>query len=141
MDKSLIMRTSLFPESGRQDVKTECRADSVELNGKRYPCTVSLAMDLIGGRYKATILYHLQNGAKRFGELHACLNAATEAVLSRQLKELERDGLVSRTQYGAKPPLKTEYALTDFGCTVIPVLRAVTDWGNRVASEKGLWDM
>ncbi|WP_373752890.1 winged helix-turn-helix transcriptional regulator [Neisseria weixii] len=134
MDKSLIMQTSPFPENGGQGVKTECLTDSVELNGKRYPCTVSLAMDLIGGKYKATILYHLQEGVKRFGELHVCLNAATEAVLSRQLKELERDGLVSRTQYGTKPPLKTEYALTEFGRTVIPVLRAVTDWGNRAAT-------
>lgn len=121
-------------------MKTECQADFVQLNGKRYPCTVSLAMDLIGGKYKATILYHLQDGVKRFGELHACLNAATEAVLSKQLKELERDGLVSRTQYGTKPPVKTEYALTDFGRTTIPVLQAVTRWGNQVVLEKGVWE-
>ncbi|OSI17442.1 transcriptional regulator [Neisseria dentiae] len=121
-------------------MRTECQTDFVQLNGKRYPCTVSLAMDLIGGKYKATILYHLQDGGKRFGELYACLNAATEAVLSKQLKELERDGLVSRTQYGTKPPVKTEYALTDFGRTAIPVLQAVTQWGNRVALEKGVWE-
>jgi len=79
-------------------MKTECTAECLEANGKRYACTVSLAMDLIGGKWKAVVLYHLQDGAKRFGELHAHLVFATEAVLSRQLKELERDGLVSRTQ-------------------------------------------
>ena len=94
-------------------------------------------MDLIGGKWKAVVLYHLQDGAKRFGELHAHLVFATEAVLSRQLKELERDGLVSRTQYGTKPPLKTEYALTELGRTAIPVLQAVTAWGNALALRSG----
>ena len=114
-------------------MKTECTAECLEANGKRYACTVSLAMDLIGGKWKAVVLYHLQDGAKRFGELHAHLVFATEAVLSRQLKELERDGLVSRTQYGTKPPLKTEYALTELGRTAITVLQEVTAWGNALA--------
>ena len=118
-------------------MKTECTAECLEANGKRYACTVSLAMDLIGGKCKAVVLYHLQDGAKRFGELHAHLVFATEAVLSRQLKELERDGLVSRTQYGTKPPLKTEYALTELGRTAIPVLQAVTAWGNALALRSG----
>ena len=118
-------------------MKTECTAECLEANGKRYACTVSLAMDLIGGKWKAVVLYHLQDGAKRFGELHAHLVFATEAVLSRQLKELERDGLVSRTQYGTKPPLNTEYALTELGRTAIPVLQAVTAWGNALALRSG----
>ena len=56
-------------------MKTECTAECLEANGKRYACTVSLAMDLIGGKWKAVVLYHLQDGAKRFGELHARLFA------------------------------------------------------------------
>ena len=103
-------------------MKTECTTECLEANGKRYACTVSLAMDLIGGKWKAVVLYHLQDGAKRFGELHAHLVFATEAVLSRQLKELERDGLVS---------------LTELGRTAIPVLQAVTAWGNALALDGG----
>lgn len=119
-------------------MKAECAANFIELNGKRYACTVSLAMDLIGGKWKSVILYHLQDGAKRFGELHKHLVFATEAVLSRQLKELEQDGLIARCQYGSKPPVKTEYSLTDFGRSTMPLLRAITDWGNAVATDKGL---
>ena len=118
-------------------MKTECRSDYFGFGGKTYPCPLSVAMDLVGGKWKAVVLYHLQDGAKRFGELHAHLVFATEAVLSRQLKELERDGLVSRTQYGTKPPLKTEYALTELGRTAIPVLQAVTAWGNALALRSG----
>lgn len=96
-------------------------------------------MDLIGGKWKSVILYHLQDGAKRFAELHKHLVFATEAVLSRQLKELERDGLIVRRQYGTKPPVKAEYALTDFGRSAVPLLRAITDWGNAAAADRGLF--
>ena len=68
-------------------------------------------MVLVGGKWKAVILYHLQNEAKHFGELHAQLPGITEAILSRRLKQLEQDGLVSRQVFGSKPPLRTEYML------------------------------
>ena len=118
-------------------MKTECTAECLEANGKRYACTVSLAMDLTGGKWKAIVLYHLQDGAKRFGELHTHVGGATEAVLSRTLKQLENDGLVSRTVSGSKPPLKCEYALTDFGRTFLPALSALTAWGNLVMEIQG----
>ncbi|MDO4657117.1 helix-turn-helix domain-containing protein [Kingella sp. (in: b-proteobacteria)] len=118
-------------------MKTECRSNAFAFNGKTYPCTLSVAMDLVGGKWKAVILYHLQDGAKRFGELHAQLHDATEAVLSRSLKQLERDGLVSRQVFGSKPPLKTEYALTDFGRSFLPVLAMLTEWGNHVVTARG----
>lgn len=79
----------------------------------------------------------LQDGAKRFGELHTRLHNATEAVLSRCLQQLERDGLVSRQVFGSKPPLKSEYALTDFGRSFLPVLAALTEWGNQVIVARG----
>ena len=72
-------------------MKTECRSDYFGFGGKTYPCPLSVAMDLVGGKWKAVVLYHLQDGAKRFGELHACLSGITEAVLSRVLKQLEQD--------------------------------------------------
>ena len=94
-------------------------------------------MDLVGGKWKAVILYHLQGGAKRFGELHKSLSGVTEAVLSRQLKQLEGDGLISRQVFGSRPPLKTEYALTAFGRSFLPALQMLTDWGNQVINERG----
>jgi len=118
-------------------MKTECIGDHVKLKGKIYPCTVSLTMDLVGGKWKAVILYHLKEEAKRYSELRKELAAVTEMTLSLQLKQLEKDGLVSRKVFGEKPPVKVVYSLTDLGKTFIPVLDAITEWGNRLVVEKG----
>jgi len=118
-------------------MKTECIVDFVKLKGKVYPCTVSLAMDLIGGKWKAVILYHLKDTEKRYNELRKEVPHITEMTLSLQLKQLEKDGLVSRKVYGKKPPIKVIYGLTDFGKTFIPVLETITTWGNQIVSEKG----
>lgn len=56
---------------------------------------------------------------------------------SRQLKQLEGDGLISRQVFGSRPPLKTEYALTAFGRSFLPALQMLTDWGNQVINERG----
>ncbi len=58
-------------------------------------------------------------------------------TLSLQLKQLEKDGLVSRTVFGEKPPIRVEYELTEFGITFIPVLEAITNWGNRIVDKSG----
>lgn len=118
-------------------MKTECIGDYVKLKGKTYPCSVSLTMDLVGGKWKAVILYHLKDSEKRYSELRKEMPAITEMTLSLQLKQLEKDGLVSRKVYGKKPPVKVVYNLTDFGKSVVPVLEAITDWGNQVVSQRG----
>jgi DNA-binding HxlR family transcriptional regulator len=118
-------------------MKTECLGDFVKLNGKTYPCTVSLTMDLVGGKWKTVILYHLKDEPKRYNELRKEMPSVTEMTLSLQLKQLEKDGLVSRKVYGKKPPIKVVYRLTDFGNSFIPVLEAITKWGNEIVSEKG----
>ena len=71
-------------------MKAECASDTFIYNGKTHSCPISVAMDLTGGKWKAIVLYHLQDGAKRFGELHTHVGGATEAVLSRTLKQLEK---------------------------------------------------
>ena len=63
--------------------------------------------------------------------------AITEMTLSLQLKQLERDNLVSRRVYGEKPPVKVVYTLTDFGKTLLPVLKAITNWGNQTVEQEG----
>ncbi|NML22021.1 helix-turn-helix transcriptional regulator [Pseudoflavitalea sp. G-6-1-2] len=118
-------------------MKTECIGDRIKMNGKYYPCTVSLTMDLVGGKWKAVILYHLKEEAKRYNELRKEMPTVTEMTLSLQLKQLEKDGLVSRKVHGKKPPIKVIYSLTDFGKTFVPVLEAMTAWGNQAVEEKG----
>lgn len=118
-------------------MKTECIGDHVKLKGKIYPCTVSLTMDLVGGKWKAVILYHLKDESKRYSELRKELATVTEMTLSLQLKQLEKDGLVSRKVFGKKPPIKVIYSLTDLGKTFIPVLEAITEWGNQVVVKNG----
>ena len=118
-------------------MKTECIGDYVKLKGKTYPCTVSLTMDLIGGKWKAVMLYHLKNGPKRYNELRKEVPSITEMTLSLQLKQLEKDGLIHRKVHGKKPPIKVVYSLTDFGNSLLPVLDAITNWGNHVVGEYG----
>lgn len=111
--------------------------DYVKFNGKLYPCPVSLAMDIVGGKWKAVILFYLKDKEKRYNELRKEILTITEMTLSLQLKQLERDGLITRKVYGKKPPLRVIYNLTDFGKTFIPVLEAVNEWGKQIVLEKG----
>jgi DNA-binding HxlR family transcriptional regulator len=90
-------------------------------------------MSYIGGKWKAVILIHLVE-KKRYNELRKELSMVTERTLSLQLKELEADGLISRTVYTTKPPLKVEYELTEFGKTLIPLLNAIAQWGKDTAA-------
>lgn len=115
----------------------ECQGDYLTVEGKLYPCTVSVAMDLIGGKWKAVILYHLKKSDKRYSELRKEMFGVTERTLSLQLKQLEEDKLIFRQVYGDKPPIKVIYGLTDFGRSCIPLLDAILDWGNQIAVKKG----
>lgn len=107
------------------------------VNGKVYACTISLAMDIVGGKWKTVILHHLKNGEKRYNALRREIPAITEMTLSLQLKQLEENGLVSRVVHGEKPPVKVVYDLTDFGRTFLPALQAIDHWGTLVAEKIG----
>ncbi len=91
-------------------------------------CDVESALDVIGGKWKSVALFYLLDGTKRFSELRRLLSGITERMLSLQLRELERDGLIARHSYAQIPP-KVEYSLTDFGRTLEPVLLGLRDWG------------
>ncbi len=118
-------------------IKIECLSNYVRVRDKVYPCTTSLVMDLIGGKWKASILYHLQASEKRYNELRKEMPSVTEMTLSLQLKQLEKDGLIMREAYGDKPPIKVIYSLTDFGRRFIPVLEAITNCGNQIVVDQG----
>lgn len=99
------------------------------IDNKEYPCCTSVTMKFIGGKWKAVILFHLTEGAKRYNELRKLIPTITERTLSLQLKQLEEDHIVNRKVYTEKPPLMVEYTLTDFGKTLLPVIEAITNWG------------
>lgn len=114
-----------------------CERRLIKYNDKLFSCTTSIAMEIIGGKWKSVILIYLIDGKKRYNELYKLISTITERTLSLQLKKLEQDGLITRKVYTSKPPLKVEYALTPFGKTLTPVLHAIAEWGMTVANEKG----
>ena len=85
-------------------------------------------MELIGGRWKIVILWYLFQDIKRFSELQRSLHGVTQKVLTQQLRDMERDGLVTRTVYAQVPP-KVEYSLTPLGVSLKPVVEAMHRWG------------
>jgi len=95
----------------------------------RIDCAIDATMSLIEGRWKAVILCKLkEKGAMRFNHILKEVSAISPRMLTKQLKELERDGLISRKAYYEIPP-RVEYMLTEFGGTLIPVLTAMSEWG------------
>ncbi|MEM9724762.1 MAG: helix-turn-helix domain-containing protein [Pseudomonadota bacterium] len=91
-------------------------------------CPVEAALEQIAGKWKGLALYHLTDGSKRFNELKRLAGTVTQRTLTKQLRELEADGLISRTVYAVVPP-KVEYALTAKGEALAPLLMALRDWG------------
>ena len=94
----------------------------------KFNCPVDATIQLIGGKYKAVILWHLVDGKKRFSELKRLIPKATEKMLTQQLRDLESDGLIIRTVYPVVPP-KVEYSLSDLGRSIVPVLDLMCNWG------------
>lgn len=100
-------------------------------------CPVSATLALIGGKYKALILWHLMGKTLRFSALKSLVSEATPKMLTQQLRELENDGLLIRTVYPVVPP-KVEYALTEKGSSLRPLLESMFDWGAALLKEEGL---
>ncbi len=99
-----------------------------------FGCPVEACLEVIGGKWKGVILFHLLGGTKRFGELSRLMPAVTQRMLTRQLRELEGDGIVIRTVFPEVPP-KVEYALSAFGQTLAPVLEVLRGWGSEYLDE------
>ena len=91
-------------------------------------CPVEATLDLIGGKYKALILWHLSEGQLRFSQLRKLLHSATPKMLTQQLRELESSNLIHREVFPIVPP-KVEYSLTEQGRSLMPILIAMRDWG------------
>lgn len=93
-------------------------------------CPVEVAVSVLGGTWKLTLVKHLLDGTRRFNELGRLVPLANTKTLTRQLRELEEDGVICRTVYRQVPP-KVEYSLTDLGRTLEPIVVGMDDWGAR----------
>jgi DNA-binding HxlR family transcriptional regulator len=99
-----------------------------EFAGQRFNNPVELSLHLIGGKWKMPILWHLRERAWRYNELRRDLSTVNHKMLTQQLRELERAGLITRTVYPVVPP-HVEYALTALGETAIPCVDVLRSWG------------
>lgn len=105
-------------------------------NTRNQNCPVSAAIRLIGGKYKALLLWHLTGQTLRFNQLHKLVPEATAKMLTQQLRELEEDGLITRTVYPVVPP-RVDYSLTELGQSLFPILEAMYSWGSALMEKEG----
>ena len=98
-------------------------------------CPIAATLEYIGGRWKTIILYYLSSGKRRFGEIAARIPTCSRKVLTQQLKELERDGLITRKEY-KEMPLRVEYSLTELGESLSSVFNEMSIWGKKYALKK-----
>lgn len=89
---------------------------------------VQATLRVLGGKWKLLILWHLKDEPKRFSELKRLIPEITEKMLIQQLRELEKDGIVDRKTYKDATP-RVEYSFTEYGKSIIPVLKPLCDWG------------
>jgi DNA-binding HxlR family transcriptional regulator len=99
-------------------------------------CGVQLTADVIGGKWKPLILFHLESGTRRFGELQKLIPGTTKKMLTKHLRELERDEIVHRKVYAEVPP-RVEYSLTRHGRSLRSVLMLMSAWGKKHRSRYG----
>lgn len=104
---------------------------------RSYHCAVEATVDVIGGKWKPVIVFHLLSGTKRFGQLRRILEDVSQRSLTLQLRELEEDGIVHREIFAEVPP-RVEYSLTKFGQTLSPLLNAMKLWGDQYIEENKL---
>ena len=106
------------------------------MNGHEYHCALDVTMDFIGGKWKTVVLWYLRKEVKRFSELKRLIPGITEKMLSLQLRDLEKDGLIERKIFAEVPP-RVEYKLTREGKTLLPLLEEIAKWGRERGKKYG----
>lgn len=96
-------------------------------------CPVEITLSIIGGKWKGVLIFHLLSGKKRFSELKRLMTNITHRMLTLQLRELEKNGIVKRTVYAEVPP-RVEYELTEFGMSIEPIISSIYSWGEKYQS-------
>ena len=113
--------------------KEQCEYEPViGKKGKPYTCSVGATLDVIGGKWKGIILFHLLEEKKRFNQFRKLMPGITQRMLTLQLRELEAEGIIHRKVYSEVPP-KVEYSLTEFGMTLSPIIQSMKVWGDEYA--------
>lgn len=100
------------------------------MSKQAYSCGLEAALDVVGGKWKVIILWHLASESRRFGELRREVAGISEKMLIQSLRELERDGIVIRKDFQEVPP-RVEYSLTPFGISLTAALRPLCEWGTK----------
>lgn len=101
----------------------------------KVTCEIEITLLAIGGKWKPLILYYLiEEGTKRFGEIKSYINNISQKTLTNQLRELERDNLITRKVYAVVPP-KVEYTVTKKGISLMPILELMCEWGEKNSNE------
>jgi len=118
------------PSLGRESLE-----EKVSSKKKIFSCGLDAALSVIGGKWKILIIWQLATRPRRFGELRRFVTGVTEKMLIQGLKELEKDGLVSRRDFREIPP-KVEYSLTERGVELAKVLRPLGEWGRENFGEQ-----
>ena len=106
----------------------------IKFRNTEYQCSMEVTLDLIGGKWKSLILWHLGEDTLRFSALRRTLPQVTQKMLTQQLRELEECGLVKRFIYTQIPP-KVEYSLTEAGKSLLPILATLCQWGLNYVNE------
>ena len=101
----------------------------IQLQDRQYNCNIEVIVDVIGGKWKMLILWNLKDQLRRFNELRRLIPGSTQKMLTAQLRELERDGIVFRKVYPQVPP-KVEYSLTKYGQSLKPFIELSCKLGN-----------
>lgn len=100
------------------------------------PCPVTTCLGVIGGKWKPILLYLVENGCNRFGALGRAIPGISKQMLTSQLRELEADGIITRTIYAEIPP-HVEYHLTEDGRSLLPIVHQMREWGVAWLARKG----
>ncbi|WP_321334897.1 helix-turn-helix domain-containing protein [uncultured Bacteroides sp.] len=109
--------------------------DKYIFKGKEYFCSLELVMDMIGGKWKPIVLFHLKDEAMRSGDLQRSLHGISNKMFTQTVRELEQTGLIERIVYPNVPP-KVEYKLTPMGESVMPVIDSLNCWGKSLVDTK-----
>lgn len=116
-------------------MENQCDKKAIFFADKKYYCSLELAMDLIGGKWKTMMLFHLQEGSMRSGELQRTLIGIANKMFTQTARELEASGLIQRNVYPVVPP-KVDYELTEKGRSVLPIILQLAQWGHTMADQE-----
>ena len=103
---------------------------------REYSCSFEFALDIISGKWKGMILWHLSHGTLRYGELKKLLGNITQKMLTQTLRDLEKNQLITRKVYPVVPP-KVEYTITQEGMKLIPIFQQLQEWGSDIGAKLG----